>query len=130
MNLFSSGLFSLHSGAQTDFKIDCDSLTGGDLHTLASMATKILPPFSSVAGIPTGGERLAKEMEFFIDRTADRFLICDDVLTTGQSFWNFKAKWPGRECVGLTIFARGPCPSWVVPIFTINPTLGVGDAYL
>ena len=59
MILFQSGHFTLHSGAHTFWKVDCDALTDGDLDTLA---------------MPRG----------------------------------------------VVIFARGPCPEWVTPIWRLG----------
>lgn len=132
-NLFSLGNYVLHSGVQSDFKIDCDALRYKDLHAIAHIALKVLPPFSDVYGIPKGGTRLAEELTFWCDPEANRVLIVDDVCTTGTSFYDFAEEFWGKwdyeheisyqkppEMAGLVIFARGPCPDWVTPLFTLN----------
>lgn len=129
-DLFKLGMHVLHSGMVADFKIDCDALTAYEVKALVSIARRILPPFRAVKGIPTGGLAFAKELEWFADPDANTIIIADDVLTTGRSMEEFKAEiisesprgW-GRSVPrieGIVLFARGPCPQWVAPIFTLN----------
>ena len=114
--LFRRGEFTLHSGKVSDFKIDCDALTATDLDTLAAMIVKaVLEPFGSVEGVPTGGLRLAKALEKYA--TSGPLLIVDDVLTTGGSMKAHRGK---RDAIGAVIFARGRCPIWVRPLFTMS----------
>lgn len=127
MSLFQLGDFKLHSGAESRWKIECDSLRDEDLEAVAVMLAERLPTFSRVVGIPTGGLRLAKAMErHYSEFPTDRFLIVDDVCTTGNSFQAHREKlrlssdW---NVLGACIFARGYCPSWVTPLFTLyQPT--------
>lgn len=113
MSLFKYGYFSLHSGYKTNFKIDCDALTDVDIDALALLALSMLPEFGSVEGIPTGGLRLAKELELY--KTKGLILLVDDVFTTGMSMKKQRNNRP--DVRGLVIFARGPVPSWITPIF-------------
>lgn len=109
-SLFIWGAFTSHSGLNLPYKIDVDALTDAELDTLAQIATSKLPPFGSVEGVPRGGLRLAERMK----PTAGRLLVVDDVLTTGAAM---EAQRKGRDAIGLVIFARGPVPAWVTPLF-------------
>lgn len=114
MSLFNCGYFVLHSGTDSDFKIDCDSLKDEDIDSLAAMVGPKLN-FGSVEGVPEGGLRLAKALKPYA--TSYPFpLIVDDVLTTGKSMEEQRA---GRHASGLVIFSRTfPCPQWIKPLFT------------
>lgn len=115
MTLFRHGRFTLHSGAESDFKIDCDALAEEDLEALAWLIVRKMPLFRRVEGVPTGGAGLAYELEGFCDEKAKLTLIVDDVLTTGDSM---EEQRNGRsDVIGAVIFARGQCPSWVLPLF-------------
>ena len=128
MNLFKAGMFKLHSGSTTDFKIDCDALTDEDLEAVAQVLARMLPPFGRVEGVPRGGLRLAEAMSHWAGGPPDRLVIVDDVLTTGKSMEKQKR---GREAYGAVIFARGPCPPWVLPLFTMrSPLLVATEAQL
>lgn len=119
MGLFNEGKFTLHSGEISDFKIDCDFLTDEDIKTLAGLIAKRIGYFTAVEGVPTGGTRLALALEKSVvhDHHADRLLIVDDVLTSGGSMEQHRA---GREATGVVLFARGECPRWVFPVFTLG----------
>lgn len=116
-SLFNRGRFSLHSGGESDFLIDCSALTATDLQALASRAAQMLPPFGRVEGIPTGGLQFADYLKQHIDPNADQLLIADDVLTTGASMEEYRA---GRSAIGVVIFARGIPPVWVVPLLVLT----------
>jgi len=45
-------------------------------------------------------------------------LIVDDVLTTGTSMIEMQKQYP--NAIGVVMFARGPCPSWVSSIFSLT----------
>lgn len=116
--LFVGGEFIAHSGGKLPFKIDCDALSDGDLETLAAEAAQVLPRFSVAHGVPRGGMRFSGALLRY--RTASPFdpvLIVDDVLTTGASMERARAGL-GPNTIGVVIFARGPCPDWVTPLFT------------
>lgn len=115
MSLFQLGHFHLHSGALSEWKIDCDALTKDDLDAIAVMLQERLPEFGMVESVPTGGDRLAELMAGLVSRGP--LLIIDDVLTTGHSMEEKRA---GREAIGAVIFARGKCPTWVTPLFTLT----------
>lgn len=123
-SLFKKGQFTLNSGQESWFKIDCDSLTDEDLDTLALIVVEHerIGSFFVVEGVPIGGLRFAKALESYAlskysTVVNPEILIVDDVLTTGGSMERQRA---GRTNVqGVVIFARGKCPDWVVPIFSM-----------
>lgn len=130
MNLFSLGNFSLHSGGMTNFRIDCEAFSDDDLRAIASIGYGLIPPFSEVYGIPQGGLRFANAMRLYQTWDSNRRLIVDDVLTTGASFkdaLNLTEAKGSYSDIGLVIFARGPCPSWVTPIFELNKEMWHGS---
>jgi len=43
--------------------------------------------------------------------------MVDDVLLTGETI---EAQREGRDAIGTVIFAMGPCPEWVKPVFTLG----------
>ena len=114
MSLFLFGSFALHSGGRTDFKIDCDALTDGDWYALAARIARRVSAFGSVEGVPRGGLKLAEMLKGYC--TAGPVLIVDDVLTTGASMEQQRA---GRDAMGVVVFARGPVPSWIEPLFLV-----------
>ena len=111
--LFQSWDFHLHSGARSTWKVECDNLTPADWETLAHMAVEVLPPFGAIEGVPRGGLALAGALQ--AHATAGPLLIVDDVLTTGASM---EAQRAGRGAIGLVVFARGRCPSWVTALWS------------
>ncbi|HJS83718.1 MAG TPA: phosphoribosyltransferase [Nitrososphaera sp.] len=99
------------------FKIDCDALSDDEVETLAWLLSKRLPSFSSVEGVPQGGLRLATAMGKFAAKEGP-LLIVDDVFTTGGSMEEHRA---GRyNVIGAVLFARGPCPFWIKPLFSMD----------
>jgi len=112
--LFVAGDFVLHSGGLSYWKIDCDALADSDTETLALLIAQQFH-FDRCEWVATGGERLGKVLQGYLSsRLPHNLLIVDDVLTTGASMEEQRA---GREAIGVVIFARGPCPSWVTPLF-------------
>ncbi len=109
MSLFNRGSYSLHSGLKSDYKIDCDALSDGDLETIAFLLYKRLKPFSEMEWIPEGGVRLATKMWNYRCNKGG-LLIVDDVWTTGGSMGAVRG---GREAQGCVIFARENPASWV-----------------
>ena len=53
-------------------------------------------------------------------RLCGDMLIVDDVLTTGASMEHERARCSGRT-IGVVLFARGPCPEWIHPVFRMDP---------
>jgi len=127
LTLFQRADFTSHSGVALSWKIDCDALTDDDIEALAHMAGDRIGQYHRVIGVPRGGLRLAAAMERLpnLNPADNRVLIVDDVLTTGRSM-NEARMALGEEgmwwrAVGLVIFARGPCPVWVRPLFQMPP---------
>ncbi len=121
MNLFEKKRWTMHSGATSDFKIECDALTSDDWDTIAYLISKHFS-FVNVVGVPRGGLALAKALRKH-KNTLGPLLIVDDVLTTGASMEDERDVYLERynnNIIGVVVFARGRCPSWVTPIFSMN----------
>ena len=119
MNLFQLGDFTLNSGAKSKFKLECDALTDDDIKALAEMIRQLVPPFSSVEGVPQGGLRLADALRPLASMSGPH-LIVDDVLTTGGSMERLadsKRSVTPYPIIGAVIFARGQCPNWIKSLF-------------
>jgi len=120
-SLFEKKEFIMHSGEKSDFKIECDMLTNGDIQTLAYLISKKFK-FNGVYGVPRGGIRLAEALKRYVDKRALDFLIVDDVLTTGNSMIEAAKKFKDRRSlVGVVIFSRSKytIPRWIHPIFNM-----------
>ncbi len=120
MGLFQLGDFTLHSGAKSKWKIECDALTDDDIEALALMISEMVGPFQKAHGVPRGGLRLAEALNAkHRQEDAAILLIVDDVLTTGNSMVEFRSQFE-EPCKGAVVFARGNCPLWVFPLFKMN----------
>lgn len=115
MRLFQTGTFTLASGRPAGWKIECDALGEEDWQALALIASQRLPAFGSVSGVPRGGLWFSSALRQYA--TEGPLLIAEDVVTTGGSMERFRA---GRDAIGVCVFARGPVPSWVTPLFTMT----------
>lgn len=126
MSLFQVGNFKLHSGTESEWKIECDALTDEDWEALALVGSKIIPPFCSVEGVPRGGLKLAAALEKYVDSKAWRILVADDVLTTGASIKEQRADRP--NVMGLVVFSRTShlIPHWVQCIFQTHEAIKYG----
>jgi len=130
-SLFQLGDFVSSSGETLPWKIECDALTDADIETLAFMIRQMIGQrYTRVFGVLRGGLRLAKALES--PSSFGPWLIVDDVLTTGGSMERMKAsiKPPrlhdgSEHVIGVVIFARGPCPSWIKPLFRLPESLWV-----
>jgi|SRR5215471_19700633 len=121
MNVFQLGEFRLHSGSISRLKIEYDNVSDEDVKTHAFLISKLVGPFATLEGIPTGGLRLARELEQY--KTHGSHLIVDDVLTTGRSMEEARKGRPFITVVGAVVFARGKYPSWIRPLFRLDPRL-------
>lgn len=116
-SLFQVGRFTLHSGAVTNWRINCEALGVEDYETLAYLVSKQWR-FKWVTGIPRGGLELAKALQPYCRPDAEAHLLVDDVLTTGASMEEWRKRLGVQVPVmGSVIFARGPCPGWILPLF-------------
>lgn len=113
--MFQLGEFTLASGQQSKWKIECDSLTSENWEALALMASQILPAFGSVEGVPRGGIPFADALRKYA--TSGPLLIAEDVVTTGGSMERYRN---GRPARGIAVFSRGNHPDWVTPIFVMT----------
>ncbi len=118
MTLFKRGNFTAHSGVTLPWKIECDALTDEDWECVATMAGNIIGPFMKVEGVPRGGLKFAEALRKKGNSKvvgAIPLIIVDDVLTTGDSMNRHKGRLWAK---GVVLFARGPCPEWITPIWT------------
>lgn len=137
VSLFHPGRFWSHSGRPLEFKIEANCLTESDLDLFAKLiATRLWsrerPVISRVIGVPKGqpggrdnGGLLAQYVRRHMtvyEELRGWTLIVDDVLTTGASMEIVRESLgdPPPACLGAVIFARGPCPHWIRPVFTLN----------
>jgi hypothetical protein len=110
-------------------------LSDSDIRTLADMIRAMVGPFSSVEGVPRGGQRLEQALRPFA--TIGPHLIVDDVLTTGRSMEKAKSDFAGAQhrlteiqslglgIIGAVIFARGQLPYWIKALFKMPESLWV-----
>lgn len=122
-NLFIKQDITLHSGEKSDFKIECDALSGDDLDCLAYLISKSIK-FKKVIGVPSGGIVIEKALnKYCISDDSLPILICDDVLTSGGSMIEMRDLLKNEykdKIVGVVIFNRGVCPDWVMSVFDLN----------
>ena len=117
-DLFQFGWFVSSSGLQLPWKFDCDALSDGSIEAIARLIAGKFA-FGSVYGVPKGGLRLQCALEKHLTRGYG-LLIVDDVLTTGRSMNEAKARLTTEDAIGVVILARGECPNWVWPILRVN----------
>lgn len=118
MSLFELGPFTLPSGRNTFFKIECDVLGTDDWAALARLAAELLPPFGGVEGVPRGGVPFADALAKYVIPTSQTLLIADDVWVTGLSMERHRND---REAIGIVAFARNPPLPWVKPLLCLLP---------
>lgn len=128
MSLFQLGHFTLASGDQSNWKIDCDALDDDDWAALAWMLLERLSlPFDQVLGVPRGGEPFAEALNEHVTDGANRLLIVDDVWTTGGSMRQFTKDLNNElgEATPLydraVVFARGAVvPATLIALFRMS----------
>lgn len=116
MSLFEQGDFTLHSGEKSKYRINCERLSDDDIAMVARRLAEMVPPFSTVEGVPTGGLRLAEAMKTHYAVGPGTHLIVDDVWTTGHSIAAARDAYTGGLPVyAAVIFKRGvgSTPMWV-----------------
>lgn len=122
-DLFVQGDFTLHSGATSPLKIDCDALSDTDIATVAKMIAGAAKPFRDVVGVPDGGLRLAEELRQYAVPSGGHLLV-DDVWTTGASLEDLRLASDWLECEAWVIFSRAPMrsplPWWVHAVFSLD----------
>lgn len=122
-NLFQIGDFTLHSGKESNKKIDCDALTTDDWNSLACWVVDTGYQFGCVVGVPDGGMKLTYALHEYIIPGYPVLLVIDDVWTTGNSILEvmtdrmINTGWLVR---GLVVFARGKLPADVDAIFHLD----------
>lgn len=134
----------MHSGGTSWWSIDCDALSDSEINLFAQMILRevgkvhlVTHPASHWGSCVPKLARAISEQQIsspvypepdlasvVFDGRKLRILIVDDVLTTGRSMEELKEGYSRShqgnwevEFIGAVLFARGPCPSWVKPIF-------------
>lgn len=127
--LFQTGSFTLHSGEDSFFKIDCDALLDAEVTSVAEMIVRTMDyPFTHLYSVPTGGDRLTRALSVYVTKRHlwDRkhYLIVDDVYTTGASMdvahESVQLLAPRAVIRGVVMFARAPTPEWIWPLFSMR----------
>ena len=72
--------------------------------------------FSAVHGVSRVGFPIASALQKYCTRAPEARLIVDDVLTTGLAMEMARKN---QADIGVVLFARGPCPDWVWPVFQL-----------
>lgn len=136
MSIFKSQTITKSDGTKLDWVIDCDDFTDTELGIFAKLIISKYPDFFLVthpnSHYGSCVPRLAKAIaDIKIGTPLDQakyILIVDDVLTSGKSMedlaigYREKRTWDPRfqNIVGAVIFARGPCPAWITPLFSMQ----------
>jgi hypothetical protein len=120
--LFDGGVSVLDAG---QWRINTDSLTDAELANLARLAAEQVGHFGRVEAVAPHGLRFAEALRRHATRGP--LLIADDVLVTPEAL---EAQREGRDAAGVVIFAMGPCPDWVKPVFVLGKLAGRGASEL
>jgi hypothetical protein len=114
-SLFERVSFTLPSGETTNWRIDCTALSDADLECLAQLAATRAGNFGRVEPISPASRRFADALRRHA--TGGPVLLVDDVLDSGATMEDYRG---GRDAIGVVIFARGPAPDWVRPLFYVG----------
>ena len=126
MPLIEIGHFVLNSGKESEFKLIADEFIRDNLDGLVYLIRHAVGPYGAVYGVPRGGCLLANTLEQHSSRELlSTILVVDDVLTTGGSMKRAREYNAGRceFIIGAVVFARGPCPAWITPLFQLPSSL-------
>ncbi len=123
--LFLEEDFTGHSGDELHWKIECEALFPTEWKCIARMIMEHEKrPFCAAIGIPRGGVELGRHLNEYATGNYDHpYLICDDVLTTGNSFNEFADEYfkENKPSVlsyfGWVVFSRGEPQHWVKSLF-------------
>ena len=133
IDLFQKINFTSHAGLDLTWKIEMDALTPDEWECIAHMIMELSPPFKEAIGIPRGGNILGKLLnQHGTGKREQPICIVDDVLTTGGSMNDFKAKRQWRnpsKYIGWVVFARNKPPSWVKALFQMPIEAQKGITY-
>ena len=125
-SLIQLGKFTLNSGKESDFKLVADEFINDNLDGLVQLVRRMVGPYGDVYGVPRGGCVIAEELKKYnASVLTNTVLIVDNVLTTGGSMKQARELMSGKYefIVGAVLFARGPCPPWIAPLFQMPDRL-------
>ena len=114
--MFRLGEYKSRSGRMLPYKVECNDLTYEDMIAIADHIKRNYE-FGAIYAMSENMIPITKMLKEHMSchRT---ILVLDDVLTTGETFKTFKNTYKGKfDIIGVVIFARGKCPSWVKPIW-------------
>ena len=121
IDLFQKVDFKSHAGLDLHWKIEMDALSHKEWECIAQMIMELTPTFKEAIGIPRGGTILGKLLNQHGTGIREHpICIVDDVLTTGGSMNEFKAKRQWRnpsKYIGWVVFSRSQTPHWVNALF-------------
>jgi hypothetical protein len=109
--LFKWGQFIGAGGSELDYKIECDALEDSDWNCIAAASIARVGAFSDIAYVPTGGRALAKAFGPYRVTGVRRWLVVDDVWTTGTSMNRLVDEMKLADWIGFVAFARGSLPT-------------------
>jgi TRAP-type C4-dicarboxylate transport system substrate-binding protein len=134
--VFQLGDVRLSSGRQSKYKIEMDAAPDGDIECWAFLIAQMIGAFESVEGVPRGGLRLAAALGKYVTPNSKpasalhTHLLVDDVLTTSKTMDRAFAEHTQKVLtgsvgliVGAVVYARGPCPTWIKAVCTVNERL-------
>lgn len=111
--------FTMHSGEQGHFKIECEALTDIEIETFAWFIADHYKDQSigEVVSVPRGGDRIRDAVAPYF-KSGTRRLIVDDVLTTGRSMLEARQS---PDDLGAVLFSRiRAIPEWIYPVFILG----------